>query len=180
MKKTLALLALLLAAACGRNEGTKTLGIGVYPGDPAENFSPTLQKGDGYRNIALLRAARHSSSADYNQTAQLLTDGLIADGPAAWVEVFRGGELVPGFEGGFLTDQNHAGINCTGPEVDFELVFHGFVPVADRILVATGGDRNQKTVLTVEGKAEDGSWKPVGTARVRPAENSFPVSKAAS
>ena len=171
MKKTLALLALLLAAACGRNEGTKTLGIGVYPGDPAENFSPTLRKGDGYRNIALLRAARHSSSADYNQTAQLLTDGLIADGPATWVEVFRGGERVPGFEGGFLTDQNHAGINCTGPEVDFELVFHGFVPVADRILVATGGDRNQKTVLTVEGKAEDGTWKPVGTARVRPAEN---------
>ena len=35
----------------------------VYPGDPAENFSPTLRKGDGaYRNIALLRAARHSSS----------------------------------------------------------------------------------------------------------------------
>ena len=171
MKKTLVLLALLLAAACGRNEGTKTLGIGVYPGDPAENFSPTLRKGDGYRNIALLRAARHSSSADYNQTAQLLTDGLIADGPATWVEVFRGGEPVPGFEGGFLTDQNHAGINCAGPEVDFELVFHGFVPVADRILVATGGDRNQKTVLTVEGKAEDGTWKPVGTARVRPAEN---------
>ena len=67
MKKTLVLLALLLAAACGRNEGTKTLGIGVYPGDPAENFSPTLQKGDGYRNIALLRAARHSSSADYTR-----------------------------------------------------------------------------------------------------------------
>ena len=173
MKKTLALLALLLAAACGRNEGTKTLGIGVYPGDPAENFSPTLRKGDGYRNIALLRAARHSSSADYNQTAQLLTDGLIAEGPATWVEVFRGGERVPGFEGGFLTDQNHAGINCTGPEVDFELVFHGFVPVADRILVATGGDRNQKTVLTVEGKAEDGTWKPVGIARVRPAENTM-------
>ena len=171
MKKTLALLALLMAAACGRNEGTKTLGIGVYPGYPAENFSPTLRKGDGYRNIALLRAARHSSSADYNQTAQLLTDGIFADGPATWVEVFRGGELVPGFEGGFLTDQNHAGINCAGPEVDFELVFHGFVPMADRILVATGGDRNQKTVLTVEGKAEDGTWKPVGTARVRPAEN---------
>ena len=55
MKKNLAFLALLLAVvACGRDE---------------------------YKNIALLRAARHSSSADYNQTAQLVTDGLFADEP---------------------------------------------------------------------------------------------------
>ena len=173
MKKTFVLLALLLAAACGRNEGTWSLGIGIYPGNPDENFSPTLRKGDGYRNIALLRAARHSSSANYNQTAQLLTDGLQADGPATWVEVFRGGALVPGFEGGFLTDQNHAGVNCTGPAVDLELVFHGFEPEADRILVATGGNQLQKTVLTVEGKAEDGTWQPLGTARPKPAENTM-------
>ena len=164
MKKTLALLALLALAACGGNESPKTLGIGVYPGNPAENFSPTLEKGSGYRNIALLRAARHSSSANYEQTAQLVTDGLYADGPAPWVEVFRNGEKLSNLDGSYLTDQNHAGIVCQGPEVELELVFHGFEPPVDRILVAMDRGRFQGTVLTVEGKDADGAWQPLGTA----------------
>ena len=128
MRKSFALLALLALAACAGNEkGPKSLGIGVYPGDPDENFSPVLQKDDGgYRNIALLRAARHSSCADYNQTAQLVTDGLVSEGPAAWVELFRNGEKLALPDGTFLTDQNHAGILCGGPEEVFELVFHEF------------------------------------------------------
>ena len=171
MKKTIALLALLSLAACAGNEkGPKSLGIGVYPGSPDENFSPTLEPGDGYRNIALLRAASHSSCADYNQTAQLVTDGLVADGPAPWTELLRGGEPLSKPESTFLTDQNHAGIICMGPEADFELVFHGYKPVVDRILVASGGNRPQNTVLTVEGKADDGTWQVLGSAGPRAAE----------
>ena len=65
----------ILAVAC--TSGRENLGLGVYPGNPEENFSPTIVKGSGeYRNIALMRAAKHSSSADCNQTAQLLTDGI--------------------------------------------------------------------------------------------------------
>ena len=174
MRKTLALLALLSLAACAGNEkGPKSLGIGVYPGSPDENFSPTLEPGDGYRNIALLRAASHSSCADYNQTAQLVTDGLVADGPAPWTELIRGGEPLSKPESTFLTDQNHAGIICMGPEADFELVFHGYKPVVDRILVASGGNRPQNTVLTVEGKADDGTWQVLGSAGPRAAENTL-------
>ena len=176
MKKSLALLVVLLAVACGRNEGPKSLGPGVYPGNPDENFSPVLQKDDGgYRNIALLRAARHSSCIDYNQTAQLVTDGLVAEGPSSWVETFRNGEKLSGFDGGFLTDQNLAGIPCDSSVVDFELVFHDYAPVADRILVAASGNRPENTVLTVEGKAEDGIWQPLGNARPRRAENTLIV-----
>ena len=175
MKKSLAFLALLLAVACGRNEGTKSLGPGVYPGNPAENFSPSLQKGDdgGYRNIARMRAASHSSCADYNQTAQLVTDGLVTDGPAPWTEVIRNGEPVSGPDATFVTDMNHAGLACTGSEMDLELVFHGYEPEVDRLLVAASGQRPQNTVLTVEGKAEDGTWQPLGTARPKPAENTL-------
>ena len=173
MKKPLVLLALLLVAACTGNESPKTLGPGIYPGDPAENFSPSLRKGEGYRNIALLRAARHSSSADYNQTAQLVTDGLVAGGPAPWSEVRKNGELLSKLDGSFLTDLNHAGINCSGPEVDLELIFHGYEPLVDRILVATGGNRLENTVLTVEGQSEDGAWQPLGTARPKAAENTL-------
>ena len=175
MRKSFALLALLALAACAGNEkGPRSLGIGVYPGDPDENFSPVLQKDDGgYRNIALLRAARHSSCADYNQTAQLVTDGLVSEGPAAWVELFRNGEKLSLPDGSFLTDQNHAGILCGGPEVDFELVFHEFRPAADRILVAASGNQPQGTVLTLEGKAEDGTWQPLGKVAPKAAANTL-------
>ena len=173
MKKIVFILA-LLAVACGGNEGTKSLGIGVYPGNPDENFSPVLQKDDGgYRNIALLRAARHSSCADYNQTAQLVTDGLVAEGLSPWVEVFRDGEQLSHLDGSFLIDQNVAGIPCTGSKLDLELVFHEYLPAVDGILVAASGNPPQGTVLTVEGKTEDGSWQSLGKARPKPAENTL-------
>ena len=157
MKKTLVLLALLSLAACAGPGNKQSLGIGVYPGDPAEDFSPSLEKGSGYRNIALLRAARHSSSADYNQTAQLVTDGLVADGPAPWVEATLNGEPLSAVDVSALIDQGNPEFKCGGPELDFELVFHGYAPEADRILVASGGRPPRGTVLTVEGKTEDGA-----------------------
>jgi hypothetical protein len=54
-----------------------TRGLGVYPGDPREDFAPVLvPDATTYRNLALRRPAYHSSSFDYNQTAQLVTDGI--------------------------------------------------------------------------------------------------------
>ena len=56
-------------------------GIGQYPGNPKEDFSPELVPDRGtYRNIALRRSAFNSSSHDYNLTAQLATDGIVTDG----------------------------------------------------------------------------------------------------
>ena len=57
-----------------------TRGIGQYPGNPKEDFSPELAPDkSNYRNIALLRSAFNSSSHDYNLTAQLVTDGIVTD-----------------------------------------------------------------------------------------------------
>lgn len=57
-----------------------TRGIGSYPGDPSQDFSPALAPDySTYRNIALLRSAYSSSSYDYNLTPQLVTDGIISD-----------------------------------------------------------------------------------------------------
>src|SRR5512136_1930931 len=54
-----------------------TRGVGVYPGDPKEDFAPVLVPDTAtYRNLALHRPAYHSSSYDYNLTAQLVTDGI--------------------------------------------------------------------------------------------------------
>ena len=55
-----------------------TRGLGIYPGDPREDFAPSFRvDATTYRNLARLRPAYHSSSYDYNLTAQLVTDGII-------------------------------------------------------------------------------------------------------
>jgi hypothetical protein len=62
--------------------------IGVYPGNPDEDFSPILINDDTtYHNLALHRPAYHSSSYDYNLTAQLTTDGIIDTLLPSWISV---------------------------------------------------------------------------------------------
>ena len=65
------------AQASGAGKTGYTAGIGIYPGDPNENFDPILlpDTSGTYKHLALLRPAYHSSSYDYNLTAQLVTDG---------------------------------------------------------------------------------------------------------
>ena len=55
-----------------------TRGVGIYPGDPRQNFAVTLvpDTSQTYRNLALHRAAYQSSSYDFNLTSQLATDGI--------------------------------------------------------------------------------------------------------
>ena len=49
----------------------------MYPGNPSENFAPLMREDQKtYRNLALHRPAYHSSSYDYNLTAQLATMGM--------------------------------------------------------------------------------------------------------
>lgn len=84
-----AAMASLLLWGCGGTSPTAesfersdyyTRGIGQYPGDPKEDFSPSLVPDPStYRNIALLRSAFASSSHDYNLVAQLATDGIVTD-----------------------------------------------------------------------------------------------------
>ena len=63
-----------------------TRGIGLYPGLASENFNPSsVIDSTTYRNLALLRPAWHSSSYDYNLTAQLVTDGIKDTQLPTWV-----------------------------------------------------------------------------------------------
>ena len=65
-----------------------TRGVGVYPGNPKEDFAPVLAPdADTYRNVALHRAACQSSSYDYNLTAQLVTDGIKDTKMPRWLVV---------------------------------------------------------------------------------------------
>jgi hypothetical protein len=70
----------ILMFSCSTKDPEYTLGTGFYPGNPEENFSPVFKRDTvTYRNLALMRPARHSGSYDYNLTAQLVTDGIISD-----------------------------------------------------------------------------------------------------
>jgi hypothetical protein len=85
-------LSLLLSSCEGVSSGGKadfyTRGTGVYPGDPAEDYSPELvADNQTYRNVAKLRKAYHSSSYDYNLTAQLVTDGINSSEMPATISV---------------------------------------------------------------------------------------------
>lgn len=66
---------------------TLNRGIGCYPGSPAEYTAPRLVADNHYRNVALNRMATASSSADWNLTAQLLTDGILSKGTPATITV---------------------------------------------------------------------------------------------
>ena len=96
-------LSCLLAVSAFCQQGARTRGIGVYPGDPSEYFGPRLVAGGSeLRNVALFRAARHSSSIDNDHTAQLVSDGVVraehvyswksAGSQNEWIELDLGGE----------------------------------------------------------------------------------------
>ena len=68
-----------LCGCAGTPSAEYTRGIGEYPGKTDDYAGPEIVAGGGYRNLALNRAAYHSSSYDYNLTGHLATDGIILD-----------------------------------------------------------------------------------------------------
>ena len=154
-----------VAACSPKADSNRTRGIGVYPGDPAECFAPTLVPGDKTeRNIALLRAASHSSSFDFNQTAQLVTDGILPTEPSRWIGVLKDGEPLPRLENGYLTDQNVSGIAIKAPESTIELRFNGYDVTADRIMVTASDAWSGPVNIAVEGESA-GEWIPLGSPK---------------
>ncbi|GHT32085.1 hypothetical protein AGMMS49574_14940 [Bacteroidia bacterium] len=79
---------LLVGCQSATNNSGYSRGIGIYPGNPEETFAPELVADNStYRNVAELKSAYHSSSYDYNLTAQLVTDGIISSELPATINV---------------------------------------------------------------------------------------------
>jgi hypothetical protein len=105
----------LLAAAptITVNAQRYTLGVGNYPGDPKENFAPSMKiDAVHYRNLALNRPAYQSSAYDYDLTAQLVTDGIVDTALPGWIVVTTSnGDTLPrdgrehAFDGNVSTQQ---------------------------------------------------------------------------
>lgn len=148
-----------------------TRGIGVYPGDPREDFSPALATdGSTYRNLALHRPAYHSSSYDYNLTAQLVTDGIKDTHLPDWVATsasFRG--QLPKIEREFFLDHNPTSVvDLRGPRpwVQVQLGGGERVPEVDRVevlLVAPQGLKPHDLTITVSVSGDGREWKKSGS-----------------
>jgi hypothetical protein len=150
-----------------------TRGIGVYPGEPGADFGPLLVPDSTatYRNLALLRPAFHSSSYDYNLTAQLVTDGIKASNLPQWIVVTDGLQ-------GPVSKENrevivdHAPMNTmelrgSPARVDVELAGGDAAPEIDRIqlFVVSPLQASAASLTFTVSVSEDGrSWQVAGTA----------------
>ena len=119
-------------------------------------------------NLALRHPAYHSSSIDYNATAQLAVDGIIETEPACWVEVC-------GNDGKPLSKREHdlvfdlrqwTPVTQQGPASELSVRTHGFVETVDRITLALAFKLSpQKRIVTysafLQCLDEKGEWKDV-------------------
>jgi hypothetical protein len=149
-----------------------TAGIGIYPGAPSENFDPILipDTSGTRRNLALLRPAYHSSSYDYNLTAQLVTDGIKSTGLPRWVVVSEGtrGPL-PKTEREVVLDHcpmNTLEVMGATAQVDIQIAGGEAAPEIDRIqlFVVSPMQASAKSLRFTISTSEDGrTWQEVGS-----------------
>ena len=138
--------------SCSSPKTELTRGVGVYPGLPAEDFSPELVADQlNYRNLALHRPAWHSSSQDYNLTAQLITDGLITEEVPAYFSLTTQNGAVPKHEREWVLD------HVTGSAITIE---------GDNIYLEAGLGGNfqipEITSIVLNGSVTYSEDKPAG------------------
>jgi hypothetical protein len=165
-------LILLLAAISPLAAQIYTRGVGVYPGDPREDWSPSFEiDSTTYRNLALHRPAYQSSSYDYNLTAQLVTDGIRETRQPRWIAVRTSQQgMVPKNQRELLFDDNWwTTVDLSGTRTWVELEWGGDAPPGiDRVeLEGTVEGRppeNQEWAAVVSGSADGKAWRELGRA----------------
>ncbi len=168
MKSTVALM-LMTGLALQAQEYTR--GVGVYPGSPKEEFVPRMRiDATSYRNLALHRPAYHSSSYDYNLTAQLVTDGIKDTRLPRWeaVSSSKQGELKKN-ERQWMFDQNPVtSIEIKGKTAWFQVELAGGDAAleVDRIdldaRAQSFGSQSKSWTCVISGSDDGTSWKELG------------------
>jgi len=163
---------LAAAEVVGGAKSEFTRGLGIYPGAVGDVFSPTLRvDATTFRNLALRRAAKHSSSYDYNLTAQLVTDGIKETRMPQWVSVSTSvdGVLTKPDREIVLDHFPPMGLKMEGATVWVEVqVGGGDAPAVDRMRVfaalpATVSAKDLRFAVEV---SDDGrAWGEVGSAK---------------
>ena len=146
-----------------------TRGIGQYPGNPEEDFSPSLAPNHStYRNIALLRSAFASSSHDYNLVAQLATDGLVSDKQPQYLNLSTPEGDVPRREREWMIDEGPYSRNTfTGGDTYFQFTLANYSKAAGKLsLVGTVvyDDKVSKGGYEIicQGSNDGQNWMEIG------------------
>ncbi len=148
-----------------------TRGISVYPGDPREDFSPELLiDNSNYRNLALHRPAYHSSSYDYNLTAQLVTDGIKDTQWPSWVATSTDSAgALSKVEREFILDHsNTTSITLHGARSAMQIHLGGSktVPEIDRVdivVIPPYGTSASNLEFIVSTSDDSRKWQNVGS-----------------
>lgn len=164
-------LAAILAASCTQT-GTYTRGIGVYPGNPDEYSGPEMVSGKAeYRNLALKKATYHSSSYDYNLTAQLATDGIRSESLPYYIEVSTSDGVAEKRDRERIFDDNTTSVNVNQAEGAYFLLTMNNAPRTDAKTISFTGSLNCDPAdrsayeITIEAFGKNGEWETIGTLK---------------
>ena len=176
-----ALAATALMSGCGQNgvptesfdrSDYYTRGIGSYPGDPKEDFSPDLKPDQTYRNIALLRSAYHSSSYDYNLTAQLITDGVVSEQQPQYLDLTTQDGEVARREREWMLDRGPYSRNAVvGADAYYQFALkNGWKEKADEVKFrgSVAFDQNKAKggyAIICEGSNDGSTWVELGSLK---------------
>lgn len=126
-----ALAGLLLVTASHCKSPTEyTKGVGLYPGNPSQDYAPALIiDAKTHRNVAKGRMVYHSSAYDYNLTGQLVADGIFADRSPSYINVSTHlGDLKKGSGNGCLTEKQIPDIRFPATKYTYNWIFtEGFL-----------------------------------------------------
>ena len=148
-------------------------GIGNYPGSPNENFSPAFKVDNNtYRNLALLKPVYSSSNYDYNLTAQLITDGIVAAKVPGWIVTTTSNGTLARNEREYFIDRQpmtKLGFERNNFWIQMELAGNYVVPAVDGFNIS--GNISTDTLLTemkpwlitFMGSNNGSEWSTLGT-----------------
>ncbi len=155
-----------------------TRGIGQYPGRPSEFFGPKYERVEAPSgaavNLALHRQALASSTADYNLTAHLVTDGIVDEREPALLVVSTPAGRIPkreaewAIDGGPYSNQVLTGAHTWlrydwgGAQTLTARALRLDARVAYREAQATDG-----YTIAVEASDDGSSWTTVGQLKGR-------------
>ena len=149
-----------------------TRGVGVYPGDPKEDFAAQVvpDTSQAYRILALHRAAYQSSSYDFNLTAQLATDGVKETKAPRWFVISTNEGLLTRQLREHAQDHNvttNNQLNGSHAWMQFEFGGGDGPPEVDRVEtsgmnVTASADQPAGWTMVVRGSDDGQTWAELG------------------
>lgn len=152
----------------------QNLGIGKYPGNPSENFAPSIKYDKKiYKNIAFLRPVYGSGSYDFCLTPQLLTDGVIETEMPGWIVTSSIKEVYKRADREKLIDRNVSSRNSFQQQsfwVQIEQAGNSTLPEVNgfrftgNLSIDTTKSETEPWSIKVTGSNDGNEWTVVGVA----------------